>query len=229
MNKKCGKVIVFSLFLAGVICMAWYFSLPKYFSLERMRDNRAWLMDIVDQNYAASIGIYIISFAFIIAIGMPVVGPLTLLGGFLFGTCFGLLYAFVGAITGVTTLFLIVRYIISNTIRRRYAAQLAQFNARVNSYGYSYLLTMHLMSVVPYFVIATVAGLTDVSIVTFVWTAAVGSLPLLAIYAFAGQQLGSIGSMKDILSPQIMLALVLLGLLALLPILIRRVRETIEI
>ena len=130
------------------------------------------------------------------------------------------MYAFVGAITGVTALFLIVRYIISNTIRRRYAAQLSQFNARVHSYGYSYLLTMHLMSVVPYFVIATVAGLTDVSIVTFVWTAAVGSLPLLAIYAFAGQQLGSIGSMKDILSPQIMLALVLLGLLALLPILI---------
>jgi len=35
--------------------------------------------------------------------------------------------------------------------------------------------------------------------------------------------------MKDILSPQIILALVLLALLALLPIIIRRVRETIEI
>ncbi len=229
MKKKYVKIIIFSLFLLVVATLLWYFSIPKYFTLERIREDRAWLMNIVDQNYMASVVIYILFFALIVAIGIPAVGPLTLLGGFLFGVWCGLLYAFTGAIAGVTTLFLIVRYIISNTIRRRYAGQLNQFNERIRSYGYSYLLTMHLMSVVPYFVIATVAGLTDVSLFTFVWTAAVGSLPLLAIYAFAGQQLGSIGSMKDILSPQIMLALVLLALLALLPILIRRVRETIEI
>lgn len=229
MNKKCVKVVLFSLFLLSVVALFWYFSIPKYFTLERIRENRAWLTDIVSQNYAASVILYILFFAFIIAIGIPAAGPLTLLGGFLFGVWGGLAYAFIGAITGVTTLFFIVRYIISSTIRRRYAAQLDQFNQRIQSYGHSYLLTMHLMSVVPYFVIATVAGLTDVSVVTFIWTAAVGSFPLLVIYAFAGQQLGSIGSMKDILSPQIILALGLLGLLALLPILMRRVRETIEI
>jgi len=229
MNKKYLKIVLFSLFLLSVAFIAWYFSIPKYFTLERLKNDRIWLMDIVNQNYASSVGLYILFFALIVAIGIPAVGPLTLLGGFLFGVWFGLLYAFIGAITGVTTLFLMVRYIISSTIRRRYAKQLSQFSARIHSYGYSYLLTMHLMSVVPYFVIATVAGLTDVSLFTFVWTAAVGSLPLLAIYAFAGQQLGSIGSMKDILSPQIILALVLLGLLALLPIFIRRIRETIEI
>lgn len=208
--------------------MAWYFGISRYFSLERLSNDRAWLMEMVNQYHTASVVVYIILFALIIAIGIPAVGPLTLLGGFLFGIWCGLLYAFTGAMIGVTTLFLIVRYIISNTIRRYYAAQLEQFSTRINAYGYSYLLTMHLMSVVPYFVIATVAGLTNVSIITFVWTAAVGSLPLLAIYAFAGKQLGSIGSIKDILSPHIMLALALLALLALLPILMRRIRESIE-
>jgi uncharacterized membrane protein YdjX (TVP38/TMEM64 family) len=228
MNKKFSKIIIFFLLFIGVITLAWYFAIPNYFTLERLKNDRAWLMELVDKNYISSVFVYLLFFVLIIAIGIPAVGPLTLLGGFLFGVWFGLVYALIGAIVGVTTLFLIVRYIIANTIRRRYAAQLNQFNTRVHSYGYSYLLTMHLMSVVPYFVIATVAGLTDVSVFTFIWTAAVGSLPLLAVYAFAGQQLGTIGSMRDILSPQIMLALVLLALLALLPILIRRVRETIE-
>lgn len=229
MNTKCVKVVLFSLFLLAVIALFWYFSIPKYFTLERLREDRAWLTDLMNQNYVAAVGLYMLFFTLIVAVGIPAVGPLTLLGGFLFGVWGGLLYAFIGAITGVTTLFLIVRYIIANTIRRRYAVQLDQFNQRIQSYGHSYLLTMHLMSVVPYFVIATVAGLTDVSVVTFIWTAAVGSLPLLVIYAFAGQQLGSISSMKDILSPQMILALGLLALLALLPILMRRVRETIEI
>jgi uncharacterized membrane protein YdjX (TVP38/TMEM64 family) len=229
MNKKYLKIIVFSLLLLSITGLAWYFSIPKYFTLERLQNDRAWLMDLVDQNYVASVLVYMLLFALLIAIGMPISGPFALLGGFLFGVLGGLLYAFVGSLAGATALFLIVRYIVANTIRQRYAKQLDQFNMRVHAYGHSYLLIMHLMSVVPYFVIATVAGLTDVSLCTFIWTAAVGSLPLLAIYSFAGQQLGSIGSMKDILSPQMILALVLLALLALLPILIRRVRETVEV
>lgn len=228
MNKKYGKIILFSCFVLGLLLLGWYFNIPQYFALERLKNDRAWLMGIVEHNYVVSSCVYILFLALVVALGIPATGPLTLLGGFLFGVWFGLLYASIGATTGVAVLFLVVRYIIANTIRQRYSVQLEQFKTRIQSYGHSYLLSMHLMSVVPYFVIATVAGLTDVSLFTFVWTAALGSLPLLAICAFAGQQLGSIGSMRDILSPSIMLALVLLALLALLPILVRRVRETIE-
>jgi len=47
---------------------------------------------------------------------------------------------------------------------------------------------------------------------------ALGIIPASFIYAYAGQQLGAINSLKEIASPNVLMALMLLGLLALAPI-----------
>jgi uncharacterized membrane protein YdjX (TVP38/TMEM64 family) len=75
--------------------------------------------------------------------------------------------------------------------------------------------------VIPYFIITTLAALAEVPLFTFAWTALIGSAPLLAVYSYAGRHLGSIESIKDVVSPGIMAILVMLGLLALLPIIIK--------
>ena len=172
---------------------------------------------------------YVILCTGIVACGIPAIGPLTLVGGFLFGTLFGTLYALTGATVGVISMVLFVRYVVAQTIAKRYGNKLAKFNKRLQAYGHSYLLTMHLLTVIPFFVIATLAGLADVSLITVVWTTIVGSFPLIFIYAFAGRQLGTITSLGDIFSPQIIAAFVLLALLALIPMVIRRVREMTDI
>jgi uncharacterized membrane protein YdjX (TVP38/TMEM64 family) len=69
------------------------------------------------------------------------------------------------------------------------------------------------------------AALADVPLFTFMWTTAVGSLPFLLIYAFAGRQLGTITSMSELFKPHIILLLLLLALLALLPMVIRKIRN----
>jgi hypothetical protein len=42
------------------------------------------------------------------------------------------------------------------------------------------------------------------------------------VYAYAGQQLGSISSLKEIASPNVIVAFVLLGLLALVPVVYKK-------
>jgi len=227
--KRYAKPIIFVL----LVVLAWwafkYFDIGHYFTLQRLQEERAWLTAMVEDNYLRAVFFYMFIYVLIIAAGFPVVGPLTLVGGFLFGALYGTAYASIAATIGVTLTFLVVRYVLANTVRGHYGKKIDRFNARIQAYGQSYLLTMHLMGVIPFFVIATLAGLTGVHVVTFIWTAFVGSLPLIGIYAFAGKQLGTMTSFRDIFSPQVIFALILLALLALVPMLIQRLKELLDI
>ena len=62
------------------------------------------------------------------------------------------------------------------------------------------------------------SGLTRVSLGLFAWTTALGIIPGTVVFAFAGQQLGSIRSVGDVLSPGVVLALVVLAAFTLLPV-----------
>jgi uncharacterized membrane protein YdjX (TVP38/TMEM64 family) len=114
-----------------------------------------------------------------------------------------------------------VRYLIGSYIQKKYRDQLASFNRALASGQVSYLLAIHFIAIIPFPLINLLAALTHVPLWTFIWTTAVGILPGSLIYAFAGNQLTTIHSLKDIFSFNIMVAFVLLALLALLPLGIR--------
>ena len=67
-----------------------------------------------------------------------------------------------------------------------------------------------------------VSGLTRVSVGTYVAATAVGIIPGSFVYAYAGRQLGTINSLKEIASPNVIGAFVLLGLLATAPIVYKK-------
>jgi uncharacterized membrane protein YdjX (TVP38/TMEM64 family) len=57
---------------------------------------------------------------------------------------------------------------------------------------------------------------------TYVAATALGIIPGSFVYAYAGRQLGTINSLKEIASPNVIIAFVLLGLLALVPTLYKK-------
>jgi uncharacterized membrane protein YdjX (TVP38/TMEM64 family) len=57
---------------------------------------------------------------------------------------------------------------------------------------------------------------------TYVAATAVGIVPGSFVYAYAGRQLGTINSLNEIASPNVIAAFVLLGLLALMPIVYKK-------
>ena len=76
----------------------------------------------------------------------------------------------------------------------------------------------------PFFVANALASLAPISLSKFMWTTSLGIIPGSLVYSFAGQQLDSIESMRDILSRDVLLAFGLLALLAIVPIVIKRSR-----
>jgi uncharacterized membrane protein YdjX (TVP38/TMEM64 family) len=57
-----------------------------------------------------------------------------------------------------------------------------------------------------------------VTVGTYVAATALGIIPGSLVYAYAGRQLGTINSLKEIASPQVVGAFVLLGAFALAPV-----------
>jgi uncharacterized membrane protein YdjX (TVP38/TMEM64 family) len=222
MNSKLYKAFGLAAGLGLVIGLFWYFDIGHYFTLERLQEDSAYLKQIVERDYITAALVYIVLFAVIIATALPVVAPLTMLGGFLFGIFPGVIAADIGATLGAAGCFLIVRYVMRNTITGRYQKQLESFKNQLQQNGSSYLLTLQLVSVIPFFVINTLAALADVPLVTFSWTTAVGSFPFLLVYAFAGRQLHTMHSLSDIVKPSMLLLFAALGILALMPLLIRK-------
>ncbi len=230
MNGSIKKALLICFVIGIIVGLVWYFGLHEYFSLASLQSNRVYLEEAVKTNYVQAVLIFMAIYAAVISLGMPGVPPLTMLGGFLFGFLPCIVFASISSTVGTTISFLVIRYVLGNLIRGKYAQKLDRFNEKIASHGTaSYLLTMQLMGVIPYFVINVLAALTNVSITTFMWTTCVGSLPILGIYAFAGGQLYSVESVKDIFSPSIIALLVVLILVSLMPLLLRFSRRVTDL
>lgn len=200
----------------------YYFYLTEYITFAALKAYQHTLQSYVDTYYLRSVVLYILSYALTVALSLPVAVLLTLLGGSLFGALWGTVYAVTGATMGATLAFLLVRYVAGESLQERYRERLLTFNAELEKRGIYYLLSLRLFAIIPFFVLNIVAGLTNISLATFIGTTFVGILPGTFVFAYAGQRLGSLTSPGDILSGQVLMAFALLGILALVPVVLRK-------
>lgn len=230
MKNGFKRALIAGSVILVTILLLRYFGVSKYLSLNQLQAHKVYLQEVVAYHYIKSVLVYIAVFVCVIALAIPAFAPLTIIGGFLFGFVPGSLYAAIGATVGSTISFLFMRYVMSNTIRQKYGHKLDTFNERIKSHGVaSYLLTLQLLTIIPYFLINALAALADVPFVTFVWTTFVGLLPLLFVYVFAGRELYVVESVGDIFSPSVIVLFVLLIILALLPMFLRWIRKLPEV
>ena len=222
--KPVHKKILIALCIAAAIVAIRVFGFDQLLSLETFRQYRDQLLEFTAQHYIPTVAVFILVYIVAVALSIPGATILTLTAGFLFGF-FGVIYVNVGASTGAVLAFLAARYLIGDWVQKRYGEKLASFNREIADNGYNYLLTLRFIPLFPFFLINIFAGLTRVPLATFAWTTMVGILPGSFVYIYTGRQLGMIDKPGDILSWQIILAFVLLGLLALSPVLIKKIMK----
>lgn len=197
--------------------------LDRYLDLAYVTEQRWVLRSYVEQHYWISALVFILLYVST-AFFVPGAIVLTLAGGFLFGVLPAALYVNAGAVIGAVLALQISRRLAGNWIQERYADQLEPFNRAIERHGVHYLMALRIIPVLPFFAVNYLAGLTRIPLGTFVWTTSLGILPGSLVYAYAGRELGSITRPGEILSPGVIAALVLLGVLILLPPLYRKVR-----
>jgi uncharacterized membrane protein YdjX (TVP38/TMEM64 family) len=219
-----NKVIVI-VSIVGVYLFFRYVGISEYLTFEQLKANCEVLQEIVALHYYKSVLLYIGIYILAIALSFPSASLLTLAGGLLFGTLLGTLYSVIGATSGASIAFVLVRSLFAKYVQKKYPHKTGQFNQAIAEHGVSFLLFVRLVGIFPFFLINSLAALTPVSFGMFVWTTALGIIPGSLVYTFAGTQLRSLNSVRDVLSPALLGVFLLLGILALLPIILKRLTK----
>jgi uncharacterized membrane protein YdjX (TVP38/TMEM64 family) len=221
--KRAGLGKLMLGFAVGVgIALFFYFDLGRYLSLEGLKSNRDHLLAFTEANYTVAVAFFVIAYCAVVGLSLPGGAIMTLAGGFLFGSVLGTLYVNVGATVGATLAFLVARYLLRDWVEQKFGNRLSSIQAGFAKNAFSYLMTLRLIPLFPFVLVNMVSGLTRVSVGTYMAATSLGIIPGSFVFAYAGRQLGTINSLREIASPNVLMAFTLLGLLALVPILYKK-------
>ena len=210
-----------------VVIAAGYFFFGDTLTLENLAGREAELREYQNDFPLLVFGIAFLIYVGITGLSLPGATVLTLLFGWYFGSWRGLLLVSFASTTGATIAFFLSRYLFRETIQNRFGERLASFNESLKQEGAFYLFTLRLIPAVPFFVINVVMGLTPIRPRTYWWVSQLGMLPGTMVYVYAGSSVPNLSTLAEqgvggILSPQLIVAFVLLGIF---PLLVRKVMQ----
>jgi uncharacterized membrane protein YdjX (TVP38/TMEM64 family) len=235
------------LVIAAVSIVAVTLGWHRQVSFEALVRHYEALRDFIAAHEVSAVAAYVALYVAAVALSIPVGFYLTVIGGILFGAVVGGAAAMVGATVGAICIFLIARSALGEHLVRR-AGPLAEKLARgFRADAFNYLLFLRLVPIFPFWLINLVAAVLGVPLATFAAATAVGVIPATFVFAFVGAGLDSVivaqqaayrsclaagradcrleFHMDAALTPELLAALAALGVLALVPVVVKKLRK----
>jgi len=222
MSKK--KFIIAAVLIV-LIAAYFAFDLGRFLSLDYIKSRQGEFATLYDERPLAVAGIFFAIYVAVTALSLPGAAIMTLAAGAIFGLLAGTVIVSFASSIGATLAFLASRYILRDSVQRRFASRLADINKGVEKEGAFYLFTLRLVPLIPFFVINLAMGLTRMKAATFYWVSQLGMLAGTIVYVNAGTQLAKIETLGGILSPGLIGSFVLLGVF---PLIAKKMVESIK-
>ena len=211
-SRKVALIALVLVLLAGF----FVFDIGQYLNLDALKAQQAALDAQVQAHPWIAGSVFFIVYVLVTALSLPGAALMTLVGGALFGLLGGTLLASFASTLGASLAMLLSRYLLRDWVQTRFQQRLAKIDQGIEREGASYLFALRLVPVFPFFLINLAMGLTRLPVRTFWWVSQLGMLPGTLVYVNAGRELGQLESLGGILSPGLIGAFVLLGLLPVL-------------
>jgi len=210
------KKVLILVVLTSVVIGAWFvFDLNQYFSFYYIQSQQAAWQQALQDNPLAVALVFFAVYVLVTALSLPGAAVMTLAAGALFGVVYGTILVSFASTIGATLAFIIARYIARDWVQQRFSEQLKTINNGIEAEGGFYLFSLRLIPAFPFFLINIVMALTPIKVWHFYWISQVGMLAGTVVYVNAGTQLSQLESMQGILSLELILSFVALGLLPL--------------
>ena len=225
------KRLIPCLFLLAGLVAFFALGLDDYVTVEALRDNRESLLAFVARYGVLAGLVYMLIYATAIAFCVPGGAVMTIAGGFLFGVKLATVYVVIAATLGATVLFVVVKHAFGDPVRARMRPWLGRMEDGFNRDAFSYLLSLRLFAVFPFWAVNLVPAFLGVRLGTYVAATLIGIVPATFIFAGLGNGLGAIldaGDTPDlaiVTKPEVLLPIAGLAVLALLPVAYRRYKE----
>lgn len=204
--------------------------LNRYVTFETLREHREALLNWVESYGALAVLTYMAAYAAAVAFSVPGGAVLSITGGFLFGAVWGTVYIVISATIGATAVFLIAKTSLGDPLRAKAGPWLHRMEAGFRENALNYLLVLRLVPLFPFFVVNLVPAFLGVSLPLYVLGTFFGIIPGSFVYASVGAGIGSIFAAGkqftpgDVITPQVLAALIGLAVLALIPVIYKKIK-----
>jgi len=210
------KKIVLLLLAILLVGLFFYFDLNQLLTLDGLKGSMDQFSQWREQSPVIVIGGFFVLYVLVTALALPGAAILTLAGGALFGLFEGFVIVSFASSLGALSSFLVSRYLLRDSLVRRFPERLAAIDEGIKKEGAFYLFTLRLVPIFPFFLINLLMGVTALKSWTFYWVSQVGMLAGTFIYVNAGTQLAQIDSLSNILSFNLIISFILLGVFPLI-------------
>ena len=213
--RRVPPVLAFALIavLALGLALGLTWGLGAYPDIATLQNHytelQAWYVDAPWTVRGTFFGVYVLA----ASVSLPGIVLLTLAGGAVLGFGWGLLLVSFASSIGATLSFWMARYLFRDWAVSRLGSRFKMLHAGMEREGALYLLSLRLIPLVPFIAVNLAMGLTRIRTRTFYAVSQIGMLLGTAVYIHAGTQLAHLQSTADILSSDVLGALVLLGLM----------------
>ena len=239
-RDKGSSAIVRKLPLIAIVLVAAVgaFTLRDYLTFDTLRENREALLAFRDENYVATVLVFMAAYILIVAFSLPGATIATLTGGFLFATFPGALFNVTAATIGATAIFSAAKWGFGEKMAEKMNASdglVRRIKTGIDETQWEMLFLIRLVPAVPFFVANVVPAFVGVSLWRFAVTTFLGIIPGAVVYTSVGAGLGQVferGETPDlgiIFEPHILLPILGLCALAALPIVLKAVRGKKEL
>lgn len=227
--------------IGGLMLVSYSFGLWDDLTLQNVAVNHERLSAYVTAHPVLAILLYSALYLLVVALSVPGAALLTVAGGLLFGWLVGAIVTIIAATAGAVLVFLAARTSFRDVFMRQAGGLVTKVQEGFAADAFYYLLFLRLVPIFPFWLVNIAAALSPVKLPTFVGATVIGIIPGTIAITVAGVGLKSVIAAQDqsyqacvaqgrgdtchfdlslaaILTPQIIIALLLLGVSALIPI-----------
>ena len=240
--RRWLPLVVLAAAMALVFGMGWH----KVLTFEMLALKRDALRAFVTGHTALAVLAYMAIYVAVVALSLPGAGVITITGGLLFGVWLGAPVTVIAATIGATLIFLIAKTSLGAALAERAGPWLDRFRDGFEKEGLSYMLFLRLVPF-PFFIINLAPAVLGVPLRTFVIGTFLGIIPGTVAFSYLGDTLDRVmieaksaydacvaakGAAACHLTieagmlpfKQILIALTLIGLVALIPPMLKKWR-----
>ena len=230
--------------LLALVALVFGLGLHDRISLQALIEHRDLIRGWVDAHLALSVAAFALLYVAVVALSIPAAAALSLAGGFLFGWMVSAPITVLAATAGAAIVFEVVKTSFGAALAERSGPFLTRLSRGFAENAFSLLLFLRLTPVFPFWAVNAVAGLSRIPLVTFLGATLIGIIPGSIAFALIGSGLDTVIddqalafrvcaeqngaenchaslSAAALISPELLWGLSGLGLVALLPMLIR--------
>jgi uncharacterized membrane protein YdjX (TVP38/TMEM64 family) len=212
MNNKILQRVGIVVVIVIIIGAFKFLGLSQYLTLSYLKESQQNFATLYADNQIVVIASYMMIYISVTALSLPGAAVLTLAGGGLFGLIAGTIIVSFASSIGATAACFVARFLLREWVQNKFGDKLKAVNKGIDEEGAFYLFSLRLVPIFPFFIINLVMGLTKMRLVTFYWVSQVGMLAGTIVYVNAGKELAKIDSLTGILSPNLIVSFVILGL-----------------